>query len=134
MLTARSEASSTLRVQHLSILPDDNDRHVLAVAIESNADAIVAWILEDFPEPTTKPFGVAVLDPDEFVCTLIEHSEDAVIAAMKEHRQSLKNPPSPPQNYFENLQSRRLFKVARSYFIELEIPDTSPTLCPIYLL
>ena len=36
-------------------LPDENDRHVLAAAIKANADAIITFNLDDFPESYLSP-------------------------------------------------------------------------------
>lgn len=45
-------------------LPDPNDLHVLAVAIEASADAIVTMNAKDFPRATLAEEGLKRLDPD----------------------------------------------------------------------
>lgn len=80
-------------------LPDEDDRHVLAAAIESEAEAIVTWNVSDFPEDAVLEFGIGVLTPDELVQSLLVEDTQATIRAMAEHRGSLANPPLSPSEY-----------------------------------
>jgi predicted nucleic acid-binding protein len=43
------------------------DRHVLAASVRANAEVIVTFNLNDFPEPALKPYDIAAIDPDEFL-------------------------------------------------------------------
>ncbi len=52
------------------VLPDDNDRHVLAVAVASHADAIVTFNAQDFPRHVLAAEGLARRDPDGFLWEL----------------------------------------------------------------
>lgn len=85
-------------------LPDPNDRHVLAAAIEVNADAVVTWNLADFPSDLISKYGIEVLTPDQLVGMLLTNDFDGVIDSMREHRRSLKNPPKTPEEYLETLK------------------------------
>ena len=85
------------------ILPDADDRHVLAAAIESGAGAVVTWNLSDFPESTLEPFGIELWTPDQLISQLIEEETEQMLAIMREHRASLKNPPRSPEEYLETL-------------------------------
>lgn len=64
MLRPRPEIEARL------ILPDDNDRHVLAVAIAAGADAIVTFNASDFPRHVLASEGVERRDPDGFLWEL----------------------------------------------------------------
>lgn len=97
------------RIDNLS-LPDENDRHVLAAAIEADADAIVTWNLGDFPEETLAAQGIDRWTPDELLLQLLFWNEDAVVKLMREHRASLKNPPKSAQNYLDTLEQQRLVR------------------------
>jgi len=46
-------------------LPDQDERHVLAAAIRSNADVIVTFNLSDFPTSTLKAYSVKAQHPDD---------------------------------------------------------------------
>lgn len=61
------------------ILPDPNDRHVLASAIASGADAIVTFNAQDFPGHVLAAEGIARRDPDGFLWEL--HSAHPEIMA-----------------------------------------------------
>jgi hypothetical protein len=74
-------------------LPDADDRHVLAAAIVGQAGVIVTLNLKDFPPKALQPYGIEPQHPDEFIDRLFELDPDAVFAAVKEQRQSLKKPP-----------------------------------------
>jgi predicted nucleic acid-binding protein len=52
------------------LLPDPNDRHVLATAIASGADAIVTFNAQDFPGHILAGEGIARRDPDGFLWEL----------------------------------------------------------------
>lgn len=52
------------------LLPDPDDRHVLATAIASGADAIVTFNARDFPGHTLAAEGIARRDPDGFLWEL----------------------------------------------------------------
>ncbi|MFO7907036.1 MAG: PIN domain-containing protein [Pirellulaceae bacterium] len=90
------------------MLPDPDDRHVLAAAICGSASVIVTFNLEDFPPEYLGKFGVEAQHPDEFVTHLIDLVPAAVCAAAKRHRASLKNPPKTVDEYLAALANQRL--------------------------
>ena len=55
--------------RHISklYLPDQNDLHVLAAAIESNTNIIVTLNLRDFPNSELMKYGVRSIHPDELL-------------------------------------------------------------------
>lgn len=97
--------------QHLIpslILPDLNDRHILAAAIYSDASHIVTYNLKDFPEKILSKYDIEALHPDEFLVNLLGVSEEKVCVAIKNHRTSLKNPPKTIEQYLATLQAQLL--------------------------
>lgn len=60
------------------LLPDPNDRHVLATAIAAHADAILTFNASDFPRHLLAEEGIARLDPDGFLRDLWQRHPDAV--------------------------------------------------------
>lgn len=49
------------------VLPDPDDRHVLAAAIVGRCDVIVTQNPQDFPEDVLKPYGIETQHPDDFL-------------------------------------------------------------------
>src|SRR5947209_7691586 len=74
-------------------LPDPEDRHVLAAAIRSRTDVIVTFNLGDFPAETLARYGIEAQHPDDFITHLLDLAPGTVCAAVKRHRESLRNPP-----------------------------------------
>ena len=74
-------------------LPDPNDQHVLAAAVQVGAQAIVTFNLRDFPNSTIEPLGVEAKHPDAFILDVINLSPVAVTTAVIEQARSLRNPP-----------------------------------------
>ena len=75
------------------VLPDPDDRHVLAAAIRSQAGVVVTYNVKDFPEDVLDGYGIEVQHPDEFVTHFFDLSEGAICHAVRRQRQALKNPP-----------------------------------------
>lgn len=94
-------------IQHLS-LPDADDRHVLAAAIECGAEAVVTWNLSDFPASALGPQGVEAWTPDQLISRLLDKDQEAVINVMREHRASLRNPPTTADEYVNTLERQGL--------------------------
>lgn len=97
------------RMENLS-LPDENDRHVLAAAIEAEAEALVTWNLADFPENTLKALGIERWTPDDLLMYLLATDEDAIVKLMHEHRAVLENPSKSAAEYLETLDQQRLHR------------------------
>lgn len=75
------------------MLPDPDDRHVLAAAIESETGVIVTFNLRDFPEAALAPHGIVAVAPDDFLCELLEEKPELFWQAIESLRASLKKPP-----------------------------------------
>ncbi len=77
-------------------LPDADDRHVMAAAIHCGATVIVTANLRDFPNDVLSFHGIEAQHPDAFLLSLFNAAPHEVIAALRELRCDLKNPPMTP--------------------------------------
>lgn len=102
-------------------LPDIDDRHVLAAAIRSGAQAIITFNLKDFPDDALIQYGVEAMHPDAFIEHQLDLNQGAVIASAKQHRDALKNPSKTADEYIETLAAQGLAISADRFrdFIEL---------------
>lgn len=89
-------------------LPDADDRHVVAAAIQTRAEAIITFNVKDFPSETLKKYGLKAIHPDDFIADLINLNVGCVIEAVRRHRASLKNPPFTTNEYLDCLLKQRL--------------------------
>jgi len=108
-------------------LPDDDDRHVLALAIHYEADYIVTQNTKDFPHPTTTTYGIVALTVDEFISLLSATNPSLIVRAAEAHRVSLTRNPLMPEQYLEELgrhsELERTTAFLRSAgFLDLERP------------
>ena len=94
-------------------LPDANDRHVLAAAIESGARVIVTFNLSDFPAAVLAAYRIEALHPDHFLLALFENAPELFLYAARVHRASLKKPPKTQTTYIETLRKNRLMELAQ---------------------
>ena len=102
-------------------LPDKDDRHVLAAAIRSSAQAIITFNLNDFPNEALEQYGMEALHPDAFVEHQLDLHQGAVISVVKQHREALKKPTKTATEYVETLAAQGLVVSADRFreFIEL---------------
>ena len=91
-------------------LPDPNDRHVLAAAVHTGADAIVTFNLRDFPESEVGKYDVEVLHPDDFIHHQFGLHAPAVIISAQRCRARLNNPPRTAEEYLAKLAEQSLPK------------------------
>jgi hypothetical protein len=94
------------------VLPDLNDRHVLAAAIHAEAPFLVTFNLSDFPEPVLKSFNVEAIHPDPFLSVIFDNDSDGFLMGVRRHRHALKNPPKSPLEYVETLRANHMDELA----------------------
>lgn len=90
------------------ILPDPDDRHVLAAALKGQAEMIVTFNLKDFPKEILNPLGIWAQHPDEFIAHLIDLVPEKVLLAARQHRSKLKKPPKTVDDYLSTLLKQQL--------------------------
>jgi predicted nucleic acid-binding protein len=103
-------------------LPDPDDRHVLAAAIQCGADLILTFNLDDFPEQTLSIYGLGACHPDLFLVDQLNLDAERVCMAMRQHRASLRNPPKTVEEYLVTLEEQGLSsfsQAVRHYAAEL---------------
>ena len=66
------------------ILPDPDDRHVLAAAIHGGAQVIVTQNLKDFPSSALSRFSLRAQHPDAFLVELLHAEKLAVLKATEQ--------------------------------------------------
>lgn len=72
---------------------DPKDRHVLAAAVASQAQAVITTNLKDFPETASLPYGIEILHPDEFLMVLYGLDSELAVTIISSQAADLRNPP-----------------------------------------
>jgi predicted nucleic acid-binding protein len=90
------------------VLPDLDDRHILAAAIRSGAQAIITFNLKDFPDKNLVQYGIEAMHPDAFIEYQLDLHQGTVITIAKQHRAALLNPPKTADQYIETLAAQGL--------------------------
>jgi predicted nucleic acid-binding protein len=103
------------------VLPDPDDRHVLATAIYAEAEIIVTLNLRHFPKLRLEPHGVRAVHPDEFVLGLLAQDSDVVIGCLYACQKRLKNPPRSLQEHLVRLERTALVKSVKTLRTLLEL-------------
>jgi predicted nucleic acid-binding protein len=88
----------------LALLPDPDDRHVLAAAIHAGAQEIVTFNLRDFPASVLRPYGVRAIHPDEFVEHLLDLNSELVCEAVRRIRRRLVKPQITAEDIIANYE------------------------------
>lgn len=89
-------------------LPDVDDRHVVAAAIQTRAEAIITFNLKDFPDDALAPYNLRAIHPDDFIMDLCDLNLASVLQAAQRHRASLQNPAFDPEGYLDLLLNQEL--------------------------
>lgn len=94
MVTAFPEAITEVGdciVQGL-VLPDPDDRHVLAAAIKTKAALIVTNNIKDFPQDCLSEHEIEAVTADDFIADCIDLAGPEAVAALRVMRERLKKP------------------------------------------
>lgn len=91
-------------------LPDPDDRHVLAAAIESRAQVIVTANVRDFPSDTLALFGTEAQPPDEFVLSMFYLDPTRVGDIIRDQARALRRPPMTVEELLDRLHDVGLRK------------------------
>lgn len=95
------------------ILPDPDDRHILAAAVKGQSDVIVTYNQKDFPSEALLSFDIIVQHPDDFLCLQFDLAPDAFLNAVRKHRARLKHPSFTQPQYLETLSRQRLVQLVQ---------------------
>jgi predicted nucleic acid-binding protein len=101
---------------------DPGDRHVLATAVVAGAEGIVTFNARHFPAAALAQFGKQQIDPDDFLCTLLDIEGPSVADAIVEQAANLRRPPLTPTQLLDLLQLGRVGRFARRMREMLELP------------
>ena len=82
---------------------DPEDRHVLAAAVASNAQAVVTLNLKHFPIEACEPFAIEALHPDGFLLDLYGLDSDGVFDVLERQAAVLTRPPMTTSDLLERL-------------------------------
>jgi hypothetical protein len=93
-------------------LPDADDRHILAAAIEAGAQTISTFHLRHFPAQVLAPFGFNARDPDAFLCDLYETDREGVRAVFDAAPLNLSRAAPSAGSFIDALERQRLVGLA----------------------
>ena len=91
---------------------DPGDRHVLATAVVAGAEGIVTFNARHLPAAALAPFGKQQVDPDDFLCTLLDLDGPSVADTILEQAADLRRPPLSAAQLLDLLQLGRVSRFA----------------------
>jgi len=106
---------------HAVSLPDLDDRHVAAAAIEAGASMIVTWNLRDFPAAELKKHGLVRQSPDALLVGLYKQTPDMLVGSLANARRNLSRSRISASGFIGILREQRLAKLAAQ--IEIHVND-----------
>ena len=101
------------------ILPDNNDRHIVATAVRSKSELIVTFNTKDFPKKYLDNFGIDILHPDIFISDLIHLDHVKAMNGFNKQVKRLVNPPRSHSQVLDTFENCGLVNSA-SIFREMQ--------------
>jgi PIN domain-containing protein len=92
------------------VLPDPDDRHVVAAALAGGVDVIVTSNMAHFPADVLSPLGLEAQPPDDFLTSMIGVGGDLACDAIKAMRERYKKPPMSAAEYTASIKAKGLVK------------------------
>ncbi len=94
------------------MLPDDNDKHVLAAAIQCGAQHIITDNTRDFPFSELDQFDIEAIEADEFLARTFDLYTAEAMRVLWDLRAHYKNPAYTPSGLVLDLTAKGLPKLA----------------------
>ena len=92
------------------VLPDANDRHVVAAAVAWRVSIIVTWNVRDFPTAELHKNGLQKQTPDLFLTRLYDRIPDLTIEAVAGARRNLRRSKRSPGEFVQALRRQKLVR------------------------
>lgn len=101
--------------QHIQAvsLPDPNDRHVAAAAIEAKASRILTWNLRDFPVGTLKKHGLVRQTPDAFLADLYDRVPQLLVSSLANARRNLSKSSMSAEGFLVIMRDQKLTQLRK---------------------
>lgn len=112
-------------IPHL-MLPDPDDRHVLAAAIRSGAQTIVTFNLAHFPRQALDPYRLDALHPDELIAYLIDRRRRRLAGIVLQMASEKQRPPMTALEVVASLRGAGLRRSADLLIALLRAASGSP--------
>lgn len=94
------------------VLPDPDDRHVVAAAIRCGAQHIVTENLADFPARALAALDVEAIGADAFLTGCFDLYPADALVALQRLRRRYRNPPFTPSGFISDLAAKGMPKLA----------------------
>jgi hypothetical protein len=89
-------------------LPDLDDRHIVAAALQARASRILTWNLRDFPVSALRNLGLVRQTPDVFLAELYEQTPQHIVASLANARRDLSKSGVTPRGFLDVLKEQKL--------------------------
>ena len=93
-------------------LPDVNDRHVLAAAIQAKAQTIVTANVRHFPETELSPWGIDARHPGSFLVEQLRCDQTTMRLIIRQIASATTNPPLSVDDVLDQLTRCGAYEVA----------------------
>lgn len=94
------------------LLPDPDDRHVLAAAVVCKASCIVTFNISDFPPDRLAPYGLHTVHPDDFLLDVASIDPPSFADAVREDLEHYRAPPLDLPEYVVALRKAGVPRIA----------------------
>ena len=80
------------------MLPDEDDRHVVAAAVQGGAQGIITATAKDFPAAALEPLGLEAVHPDDFLLDQLDLSPPTILQVIRDQAARTRRPPLTPRD------------------------------------
>jgi hypothetical protein len=94
------------------VLPDPDDRHVVAAGIAAGASVILTWNLRDFPVGALIHHGLVAQTPERFLVELYDDAPDLMVGSLANARRNLTKTLVSRADFVDVMRNQRLNELA----------------------